>query len=247
MSKEKTVAIYAIVLASIAGSVLIFFIFSNKPQEHLVGNIIDKSSENVKWELIQNDLSEIEMQEKVGEIIAKKDFSGCEFVQNELYKKVCINNIALNLTQELQDVSYCQKLDNNLVSIRECEQQVIFSKSIKNEDVNVCKEASDLEIREQCSLNFYPLLAIKKQDVKLCGNIQQEENRNLCYDSYLFKMEFIKKYENFSCQNFMDLQIRKDCLYYQKNYKQLSLQACFDLKSDLFFEFCNLNSLKNRI
>jgi len=50
--------------------------------------------------------AELQLQEQAGAIIKTKDFNRCDEIKDEMYHTVCINNIALNLAQETQDISY---------------------------------------------------------------------------------------------------------------------------------------------
>ena len=89
----------------------------------------------------------IRLQEQVAEIIKTKDFSLCDEMKDKVYFTVCNNNIALNLAQERSDLSYCQKIDNTLVLIEECERQVIFKKSLLKENIEVCDETQNHKLK----------------------------------------------------------------------------------------------------
>jgi len=164
-----------------------------------------------------------------------------------MYHTVCINNIALNLAQETQDISYCQKIDNKLVPIRDCESQVIFKKSLDKESIAICDETKDQELQKQCRNSFWPSLALKKQDNKLCDNIQTEPEKTFCYDNYVLQKEFTQDAANFKCAEFSDKQVRLDCTSYQANSKQLTMEMCNQFKSGLFLNFCFSQTLKGGI
>lgn len=185
--------------------------------------------------------TELELQQQVADIVATKDFSQCGNVSDAMYKVVCVNNIALNLAQETQDLSYCQKIDNALVPISDCERQIIFTKSVTKGDVAVCSETNDAVIREECIAGFWQTKAFNEGNTKLCENIGNEFNKNYCYDNYLFNTTFLKNVSGFDCRSFKDAQTQKDC----KTYKKLSAGSmCEGLSSMLFTNHCAITNGK---
>lgn len=212
-------------------------------------NIRNKSTDKKTSEVVLSETrgepkSELQLQEQMAEIIKAKDLSGCEEIKDETYKKVCINNISMNLAQENQDISYCQKLDNSLIPISECESPIITKKSLNSENIDVCGETSDKELQKQCQNGFWPALALKKEDVNLCNNIQAENEKNLCRDQYVFQKEFIKSEDSFTCTRFSDKQIETDCGIYQKNSEKTHLANCSEFKSFIFSGLCMKNSTR---
>ncbi len=192
--------------------------------------------------------TELQLQEQAGEIIKTKDFKRCDEIKDETYQIVCVNNIALNLAEETQDISYCQKIDNTLVSIEGCERQVIFKKSLGDEDIGVCGETQNQKIQKECQDGFWLKLALKKDNATLCNNHQAEQEINYCRDSYVFQKEFIQNLTNFSCEKFADKQVEADCIVYKKNLDKntdrTGSMICRSLKSDLFLNYCLLNNLR---
>lgn len=180
--------------------------------------------------------TELQLQQQVADIVATKDFSQCSKVSDALYKVVCVNNIALNLAQETQDLSYCQKIDNNLVPISDCERQIIFTKSVTKGDVSVCGETNDATIKEECITGFWQERAFKEGNITLCENIIGEFHKNYCYDNYLFNKNYLGNMSGFDCRLFKDAQTKEDCL----NYKKISSQGnmCEGLNSMLFSNHC---------
>ena len=187
---------------------------------------------------------EIKLQEKAAEIIKTGDFDKCQEIENQIYRTVCINNIALNLAQEKQDISYCQKLDDELVSIAGCERQVLFTKSQDKEDINVCNETKNSEIQKECQESFWPSLALNKKDINLCNNITVEQEKNSCRDNYLFKQEFTKSESDFDCQRFYSQQVKSDCQIYKENILNKKSIACNIFESDLFLNYCQLSIMR---
>lgn len=128
---------------------------------------------------------ELQLQNQVVNIVSALDFSGCDSVENELYRTVCVNNIALQLAEKNLDVSYCQKIDDTLILISDCERKVVFKKSIDTENIAVCGEAQNQSVQETCKNSFYSNLAKKKDDVSICNQIQDKLGADACYNSYI--------------------------------------------------------------
>lgn len=191
--------------------------------------------------------TELQLQEQAGEIIKMKDFKRCDEIKDETYKTVCINNIALNLAQEKQDISYCQKIDDKLIPIKDCERQVIFTKSLEKEDINICKETQNQEIQKQCQDSFWPSLALAKNDVNLCNNALAEQEKSFCRDNYLFQKEFVQDAKVFVCEKFNDIQVGEDCKNFKENIGEPKTpELCANLKSNLFLNYCLMNNLTQR-
>jgi len=186
--------------------------------------------------------TELELQQQVADIVATKDFSQCNKVSDEIYKVVCVNNIALNLAQETQDLSYCQKIDNTLVPISDCERQIIFTKSVTKGDIKVCEETKDAAIKEECITGYWQAKAFNEGNTALCENIGNEFGKNYCYDSYLFSNKFQNNVSGFDCRSLKDIQTQEDC----KNYKKVPSPSvsCGELRSMLFSNYCAINNGK---
>ena len=185
---------------------------------------------------------EIEIQEQVVEIIKTSDFNKCVEVQNEIYRIACINNIALNLAQEEQDIGYCQKIDDKLMSIASCEIRVLFKKSLDQEHISICNETANKEIQQQCKDRFWPLLAVKKENIDLCQNTFTDDDKIVCIDNYIFEQEFIKNENNFDCKKFNAQQSVSDCRIYKEQVSNNELNDCYIFESDLFVNYCFLKT-----
>lgn len=181
---------------------------------------------------------ELQLQNQISEIIETKNFERCDEVDDEMYKNVCVNNIVLNLALETLDISYCYKLDDQLMSVASCERELVMKKSLDKEDINVCDEATNEEPRKRCRDLFWFNLALKKNDIKICDNYQIGKDRNYCYDEYLFQKEFLGNTEKFNCDLFQGSQTRTDCGIFQANQNDL-IGACRKMKSGLFINYCH--------
>jgi len=194
-----------------------------------------------KHTAVQNQLSlsqeESNLHKKTVEIIKTKNISNCQKISDQFFKKVCINNISLDLAKEKQDVSYCKNLDNQLVLIEDCEREIIFPKAIENENVNICFEASNINVQKECTKNFWIGMSRKKQEITLCDNIQEEKEKNYCYNTYLIYQEFSKNPNEFDCEKFVTDVARNDCETYKNNLK-LKQNSCMGMKSLAFRTYC---------
>ena len=182
-------------------------------------------------------LTEQELQEQAAEIIKTKNLEACQQIDDKLYKTVCTNNIALNLAKEKQDVSYCQELDDKLVSIANCERQVLFEKSLELENISVCDEAQTTEVKDECKDAFWLSLALKKEDVVVCENAGSE--KDACSDNYLFRVGFEGDQTDFDCTKFVQEDVKRDCEFYQEN----NSNSCSEFESSLFVDYCFINNL----
>jgi len=199
-------------------------------------------------EIVQKDITtltqkqEIEIQDQVSEIIKTNDFDKCVEVQNEIYRTACVNNIALNLAQEKQDISYCQKIDDKLMSIASCETRVLFKKSLDQEHISICNETANKEIQQQCKDRFWPLLAVKKENIDLCQNVFIDDDKAVCVDNYIFQKEFISNENDFDCTEFDTQQSKSDCKIYKEKALNNTLNDCYIFESDLFINYCFLKT-----
>ena len=181
--------------------------------------------------------TEFQLQEQAGAIIKTKDFQGCDEIKDETYKTVCVNNIASNLANENLDISYCQKIDDKLVPIKDCEAQVIFKKSLDKESVDICQETKYQELQKQCQESFWLTSAARKEKPELCDNIQVIEGREFCRDAYLFQTQFTENASNFNCAQFKNNEVAEDCKIFKENISQANPNLINRFKSSLFVSF----------
>ena len=97
--------------------------------------LILNNTENINY---NSDISTNDLENKIEELVERNDevyyddiikggdIEKCNTIESEYEKAICINNIALNLAQETMDISYCERVDNKLVSRDECERQIIL-------------------------------------------------------------------------------------------------------------------------
>lgn len=219
------IIVLIVILISVL-SLVYFLIFSPKEQEV---EEIEKSAVEI----------ELELQKQASEIVKTKDFDKCDEIEDETYRTVCVNNIALNLAKETQDIFYCRKLDDKLIGIKTCELNIATKKAYDEEDVKYCDDIQDLEFRGFCIMRTWATFALKKGDRELCDNIKLIENKEACYDNIIFKTEFVDEEVDFDCNKFYNERLKEDC----KLYEGISLNkekfiTCRQFKSNLFLEHC---------
>lgn len=184
---------------------------------------------------------EVALQEEITPLIKAGDMSACQNIQNEMYKKVCINNIALNKAYETKDISYCQYLDNELIPRADCERKIIFEKSITEESITACSEASDEALRLECENGYYFGLATKNNDPSICT---KAADAGYCTDSYWLQ-QFMIDPSKVSCTSFSKDDVRNDCAKIKSlassnfSNKDDFMKVCQTQKTDFFSMACN--------
>lgn len=158
-------------------------------------------------------------------------YSECENLDDEIFRTECMNNITLNLAEENKDISYCQKLDNELVSISECERNIVFSYSVYDEDISMCNDLENESFVFECRENYYYATASLKSDPKICLNIENDILKESCYNSVVFDRG------NYSCSDFLGDDYKNDCELY--NGLDEGNADCDQFSSDLFRNLCS--------
>lgn len=194
---------------------------------------------------------ELALQEEAGEIIKTKDFKGCEQIEDEMYRSVCINNIALNLAQETGDVSYCQRLDDKLIPRADCERQIVSQKSIEKEDRVVCEEAVDEDVVKECQESFLLGLANKKQDPSICDQEADKAKADQCWNFYHVQTMLplgTGETPSLDCSVLRGVETKTDCALMNKvkkeNNPQAIQQSCQNFKTPLFSQICMISQMQ---
>ncbi|MHB1163098.1 MAG: hypothetical protein ACYCZZ_01020 [Minisyncoccota bacterium] len=191
---------------------------------------------------------ELALQEQVAPLIKAGDMTACKQVQNDMYRAVCVNNIALNKATESKDISYCQYLDNKLVSIESCERNVLFQKVAETENQVVCSETKNAALQKECEASFFSVLANKHQDPKLCDKNTDATNANQCWNAYYAQSMFASVSGSGnspigSCSVFRGKDAQSDCAGLRAAITAKSIQklqqACQSQKTPLFLPFCS--------
>lgn len=169
--------------------------------------------------------------------IAEGKLEGCQEVKDAAYRSVCTNNISLKLATAKQDISYCQKLDNRLMLVADCEKEVLYAKSVAQDNVQVCYETSNEELKKTCANNYWRQSAFSQKDISLCDKAG-EADRAACRNQYLLTVDFKTKGKDFACDQFSGQELKDDCSVYRENLETLAPPLCFKLKTDLFKNYC---------
>jgi len=233
MNTKTVLIIFLVILALVGISSFLF-----------LSGFFEKTSEIEKPPVVIGDkkeevtLSEQELQKKVSDAVKTSDFSSCESITDEFYNIVCINNIALNLAKETGEISHCQKIDGKLMSVTDCEGEVISLLSRSSSDA--CSELEG-DAKKQCTNNFYSQDALKNGNIEACDNISGKEQIDSCRNNYFVNKEFFGNEQNFSCDLFEGEDIVSDCEYIKQEISQgetLNDLSCVNLKTSIFLHYC---------
>ncbi len=240
LAKCGAVGLVSLVLFIIAYT--LFFLLTAETVDYK--NVSEEASEPTR---ANNEVltieSEILFQEQIAPIIKKGDMSACEQVKNNIYKNVCINNIALNKAQETKDISYCQHLDNDLVERSSCEIQILIKKSIEEENLAVCDTTKDEGVRRECQDSFFLGVAVANSDPEFCNEASDVVKANQCWNEYYAKSFFISTSsqglsEEVDCSLFRGDDARADCSAITAAMKENSqtelIEACQEHQSEAF-------------
>ncbi len=183
---------------------------------------------------------ELVLQEQITPLIKAGDMKACGQVQNDMYRKVCINNIALNKANETKDISYCQNIDGELLSKDACEQGVLFTKSVETKNVAICAEASNPQLKEQCETAYYPSLALKEQNPAACDQHPDKAKANECWNGFLAQK--FTSGEKVECSNFRGEDVQADCsalIQMQEGTAfEVMRSTCAGQKTNTFIQIC---------
>lgn len=172
-----------------------------------------------------------DLKQNVADIIKSENLSQCDGIEDAQYRKVCINNIAQNLAQKNLDVTYCDKLDNENFSVSDCKEAVIDELSIKNKDISICDKLADLS---GCRRQYWQIIALKYDNVSLCDQAQDDEQKNLCRNNYVLQKFFLNDPKKTDCSQFASTAVQDDCKEVEDNPQR----GCQKLSSEIFSEYC---------
>lgn len=170
-----------------------------------------------------------EKEQKVAGLIKTEDLARCAEVKGTViggadYETVCRNNIALSIAMKKLDKSYCQKLDDKLFKIGDCEQQVLFGKLAQQKSIIVCDEATTVEMKTSCVAVYWLDQAVAKWDIKLCGNVPGDQEKTNCQNNYSLAL-LIRDPGKISCDT-MPSQLQGDCKTFKETVKNQDTRAC---------------------
>jgi hypothetical protein len=242
----KYLVIKAVPVIIILALVAFFYFFW---VHNFFGMFSGKQSESPRTEQQMKDVVKLSVedekrfQEQASEIIKNANFEECQKIENEMYKNVCRNNIIMNKARQENDVSLCVKLDNKLMSIENCERQIAMQSSIQKEDVSICLKASIVKIQKECQINYWNNMSFEKNDIKLCDNLNDNQDQKNCRDTFIFVRDFKTNSRNFDCQKFNDYPLQSDCQKYKSNLMAKKDNPCENIDSPLFSTVCQKNEM----
>jgi hypothetical protein len=185
------------------------------------------------------------LDQRVADIIKTGNLDLCQKIEDQTFKTVCTNNIAFNLAKEKDDPSYCQKLDNNLMSVADCEREVVANKALGEGNISICEQASDESVKDQCKNSFYWKLALTKDDINICNQIQQKDQLEYCHNNYLINKKFRGNTKGFDCLQLEGNDVQVECKKMQDligtintMHKFPNPDLCSQFKTSLFNNYC---------
>jgi len=102
------------------------------------------------------------------------------------YETVCRNNIALSQAIQTQDISFCSKLDDTLMSRADCRSQVLLSKAVDSNNITGCLGASSAE-KLNCETSFWFYRAVEEKKINYCENWPKDQIGN-CQTRYSIRL-----------------------------------------------------------
>ncbi|MEK7519667.1 MAG: hypothetical protein AAB581_00255 [Patescibacteria group bacterium] len=232
MNKKFVIPAFLLCTLLIAG-VLSFYAVQNSAKKPTARNLLSSQMDAL------SDQEKYTYQEQIAALIKTSDFSKCDAIADPLYKTVCVNNIALGLAKGSGDISFCQKIDNKLLPIEECERQVILEQSMAREDATICKQTKNQKLQEDCENSFYMQLAVKKNDVSLCDKTREDQQEYCQNNFYVVTKDFMGNSTSFDCSVLEGKDEKSDCEKLKSfDGKKGNIQCFSEIKSSLFLSYC---------
>ncbi|MEK9175334.1 MAG: hypothetical protein AAB795_01950 [Patescibacteria group bacterium] len=162
--------------------------------------------------------SSAEVQAKAAEVIKQGDIAKCDSFDGKViegvdYGAVCRNNISTNLATQNLDPSYCDKLDETMMSVLDCKRTVVQAKLQKTGDVTICNFWTDESMKANCVNFYWRNKAIQSNDVAFCRNSTDDNANSFCVGDVLIG-QLISNPRSTRCANF-PTSMRSDCTAYQ--------------------------------
>ncbi|VAW11539.1 hypothetical protein MNBD_BACTEROID05-650 [hydrothermal vent metagenome] len=183
---------------------------------------------------------EIILQKQAGDIINTGDIKACDQIDNDMYKSVCRNNIALELAQKNLDIKGCENIENETTK-GSCLLDVSLKSAIQNKSALVCESIKDEKSRAQCVELYYVNTAVNKSGEDTCANIADVNGKTLCQDTNILYDGFSLDSSKFNCEQFKSENSINDCKAFQEIVKTQPGPMdtfCAYFKTNLFKRFC---------
>ncbi len=177
----------------------------------------------------KRELNNEEKKELVARIIQKGNIDACarakEIVLDGVnYETVCRNNVAYQLAFKTLDPKYCKDLDNKLVSIEQCEAEILLKKINTGADIAVCSGASVQGAQTYCRGIYWFREAIQKGNEALCDTIEDVGSRAPCHERVAIE-GLIKNPSGTDCSRFSG-SLARDCENFKSTLKSGSQNSC---------------------
>lgn len=171
------------------------------------------------FRLVNSNLSTKTRQYAVEKIIQGGNFEECGAAEDLImdgvdYSVVCRNNIASRLAMEKLDVTYCDELDDKLMSREGCRQQIIVEKVRQGADEKACRDFVS-PYDQLCRNEYLAQQAIIKSDVSFCERLEgaHARAREICRNN-VFVRKLLADPAKASCDDF-SASLYDDCKVYK--------------------------------
>src|SRR3989338_2736467 len=182
---------------------------------------------------------------RVADLIKTNDPIECEKAKDinigsVSYQTVCEGNIYMNLAEQKGDVSYCDKLDNELFPIDLCKSNIITQKVHGATSPIIFDSAGSQELKDSCLFQYWSKAAVDGNDASVCAKVPIPRGVGVCKDSVY--IEQISEGKKVDCSNFSK-DGEQDCKSYYTiiSSKPASNAACVTLANPILQSLCNKN------
>ncbi|MEK7193272.1 MAG: hypothetical protein AAB652_00610 [Patescibacteria group bacterium] len=187
-------------------------------------------------------------EEKVSVIREKGTMEDCALVRGVMvngtdYETVCRNNVAYQLALKTLDPKYCKGLDNKLVSVEQCESEILLKKINTGADIAVCGGASVQGAEIYCRDVYRLREAIQKGDEALCDTIEDIGSRAPCRERVAIE-GLVKNPSGADCSRFSG-SLTRDCRNFKNALNGGDRNACTIITNDRLRSECINSFSKN--
>lgn len=179
---------------------------------------------------------------QVAELIKTGDPSQCDkakgiVIDGTPYETVCLNNVYENLAEQTLDASYCDKLDNQMLSIAVCKSKILTMRLSTATSSAMCNTAGSSDLKNSCLTQYWSIAAKKEGNAKLCSNIPLASASQRCSDSFYIMQLAAGK--DVSCSVFSS-EVRADCQMFQSalSSKTPSQDVCYSIDTPELQNLC---------
>jgi hypothetical protein len=175
-------------------------------------------------------------------VIKSGDSSKCSSVNTDTGgvngQTVCQNNIAWHKAIANLDMRACNSLDNDLMTIEDCQNAVITASASSGKDVSICDQLSGAS-KDACVSSYWYSAAQSKSDPSLCAKVTPSSTQAIatCQDSILIASVVRTPNTTLACASFTGSALG-DCQDYVKT-------NCKAILFPPLQQACLLNEQKN--